>query len=170
MDKKRILIVAVTTIVIILIMIFVMSLFFLARNLEIKEVGKQEREVSENFMFREEFWYYPMKGIVIEMENDSIPIGIAGQKYELNFGRIPLKSSTTKMIDMQSQGLVRVRLLSDGNITPYITMPEKIYLKGDSKEIRIVFNGTKIGNFTGTLMIQNTIPKNILAEKIVEMI
>ncbi|UCG95914.1 MAG: hypothetical protein JSV92_02635 [archaeon] len=170
MKKINIAIVIVATLVLALIMIVSVSFLLLYHNFEIKKVDKRTMEVSENFMFREELWYYPMKSEVIEVENDTIPVGVAGQKYELNFGVIPRKSSITKTIDMGSDGMARVELRSEGDITPYMKMPEKIYLKSEKRSIKITFNGTETGNFTGTLMIRNTIPKNFLAEKIIGII
>jgi hypothetical protein len=121
-------------------------------------------------MFNDERWYYPMKGNVIELKNDTIPIGIAGQKYELNFGRIIKNSSTTKVISFDSDSFAVVEFYTSGNISPYIITPEKIYMEKENKNIRITFNGTETGIFSGTMLIRNIVPKNILAEKISRMI
>ena len=136
----------------------------------VKNVENKTVEISGNIMFRDERWYYPLKGSVVELTNDTIPIGIAGQKYELNFGRIVKNSSITKVINLDTDNFAIVEFYTSGNISPHIVRPEKIYMEGGKEDIRITFNGTEAGDFTGTMLIRNIIPKNILAEKISRMI
>lgn len=148
------------------VLLLIFTPFLLYDGVEVKEVENITTEFSENLMFREERWYYPMSGMVVEMENETIPIGVAGQKHELNFGRIPEQSSSTKIIEFGTGSPARVEFYSGGNISSLIELPEKFYLRKES-EIKITFNGSRTGNFTGTLLIRNVIPKNFLAEKII---
>lgn len=155
----------------ILIPVIVMLLWFVESFMfpvEVKSVENQTFETSENFMFREERWFYPLRGFVVESESDKIPLGIAGQTYELNFGRIPVNSSTTKILNMNSNNFAKIEFYTSGNISPYVTLPKSFYMKTDEKEVKIIFKGSDAGNFTGTLLVRSVIPKNILAEKIMK--
>ncbi len=127
-------------------------------------------ESSENIMFREEKTYYPLSGMVVKMENETIPLGIAGQTNEINFGRIPLKAYSRKYINVNSNRPAKIEIHSFGNITEFMDFPEHIFVENEEKKIRILFNGTEEGNFTGTLLIRNIIPKNFFSEKILRMI
>lgn len=159
---------ALTAAIIAVFVLLIMLLPFLSYGpVEIKEVENVTTEFSDNFMFREERWYYPMKGMVVEMQNETIPIGVAGQKYELNFGSIPQNSTSIKIINFGSEGMAKVEFYSTGNISSFVTLPENFYIRNKESEIKINFNGSHLGNFTGTLLIRNVVPKNLLAEKII---
>lgn len=158
----------------IIVLVFIVAVlllpFFFLGSVDVKEVGNMTLEVGENLMFREEKTYYPLKGMVVEMNNDTIPLGIAGQSYELNFGRIPWNSSVRKMLNFGTENFVRTDFHVSGNISKFVIMPGNFYLEKDVGEVTVTFNGTEIGNFTGTLLVRNIIPKNFLCEKILRVI
>lgn len=168
MKKINLILSAIVMILVIFILFVSWSLTQLS-DVKIKEVKNLTFEASDGNMFREEKWYYPLKGMVVPMINNTIPIGIAGQTYELDFGRIPINSSARKIINLNSNNSAKVEFYTTGNITPYMVLPENFFISGE-KKIEIIFNGTETGNFTGTLMIRNLIPRNLLAEKIMVLI
>jgi len=146
---------------------FFMSASYVMQGVEIYEVEKQTFEKSENFMFREEKWSWPIKGFVVEMQKDIIPLGIAGDTSEINFGRVPENSSTTKIMNFNAKEFARVEFYTAGNMSPYVEVPENFYMENEEMEIKLNFIGRNVGNFTGTLMIRNIIPKNFLARMMV---
>ncbi|MCK4634597.1 MAG: hypothetical protein KAT37_01865 [Candidatus Aenigmarchaeota archaeon] len=168
--KKINLVLLLISVLVVLVLTFLFSMLLPSSPVDIKTVENLTFESSENFMLKEERWFYPLKGMVVEMKNDTIPIGIAGQTYELDFGRIPHNSSVRKIINMKSDNFAKVELYTSGNISSHILLPENFYMKGQEEKITITFNGTDLGNFTGTLLIKNVIPKNILAEEIIKLI
>ncbi len=138
-------------------------------EVEVRPADNLTFEFHENLMFRDERTSYPMKGRVVEMKNETIPLGIAGQTNELDFGRIILNSTSRKVINMNSAETVKVEFYSAGNISDYIVMPEDFFMRGGN-EVKVTFNGTSLGNFTGTLMVRSVIPKNFLAEKMMGLV
>ena len=168
--KKAGLILLLISVLVVLVLTFLFSMMLPSSPVDIKTVENLTFESSENIMLKEEEWFYPLKGIVVEMGNETIPIGIAGQTYELNFGRIPHNSSVRKIINMKSDNFAKVEMYTSGNISSYIILPENFYMKGQEEKIILTFNGTDMGNFTGTLLIKNIIPKNILAEEVIKLI
>ncbi len=168
--KKASLILLLISVLVVLFLTLLFSVLLSSSPVDIKTVENLTFESSENFMLKEEIWLYPLKGIVVEMKNETIPIGIAGQTYELDFGRIPHNSSVRKTMNMKSDDFAKVEMYTSGNISPHIILPENFYMKSQEKKITITFNGTEMGNFTGTLLIKNVIPKNILAEEIIKLI
>jgi len=167
--KKACLILLLISVLVVLVLTF-FSLSLPSSPVDIKNVENLTFESSENSMFKEERWFYPLKGMVVEMKNETIPIGIAGQTYELDFGRIPHNSSVRKIINIKSDNFAKVEMYTSGNISSHILLPENFYIKGQEKKITLTFNGTDMGNFTGTLLIKNIITKNILAEEIIKLI
>jgi|GEM_PF-2408627 len=150
-------------------LVLFLPVILLPYTVNMKSVENLTFESSENFMIKEEKWFYPLKGQVIPMGNETIPIGIAGQTYEINFGRIPQNSSTRKFINLNSSNPAKTELYVSGNITPFMIFPQSLYIKGEEK-MEIAFNGTEMGNFTGTLLIRNIIPKNVLAERLMGLV
>ena len=169
MKKLKFYVLSVIAIILIIFILLISWSLTQISDVKIKEVENVTFEASDESMFREEKWYYPLKGTVVFMINDTIPIGIAGQTYELNYGRIPINSSARKAINLNSNSLAKIEFYTDGNISQYMVTPENFLIRGE-KEIEIIFNGTEVGNFTGTLVIRNIIPKNIIAEKIMALI
>ncbi len=167
--KKKFLMVNIFSVFAVLILIIFLPFIMVSLPPAVNPVENLTVNSSDIFMLKEEKYYYPMKGMVVEVTNDTIPIGIAAQTYELNFGRIPLNSTSRKILKFNSTVPTKVEFYLSGNITPYIVIPKKLYVEGEEK-LEITFNGTKVGNFTGTLLVRNIIPKNILAEKIIRMI
>ncbi|MCD6367655.1 MAG: hypothetical protein J7L45_01060 [Candidatus Aenigmarchaeota archaeon] len=135
---------------------------------EPSNVEKVKFDSRENFLFKIETWTYPMKGWVTTLENNNttIPLGFAGQTYELNFGKIPIKSNSTKFINFNTMDVAKVEFYKYGNISPYVIIPKNFELKNQSKEVKIIFTGTEPGNYTGFLVIRTIVPKNRIIERV----
>jgi len=100
-------------------------------------------------------------------------IGVATQTDELNFGRLPIGSKSTKFIDISNSFSrdSKTELFVEGNISEFVSFPNEIILApSESEEITILFNSTQIGNYTGNFTSISYVAKNSFAEKILNYI
>jgi hypothetical protein len=94
---------------------------------------------------------YPMYGQVIEPDNRSL--GIATEE-RLNFGRVPAGSTVKKTIVLNNYDTpVKVRISSEGNITPYVSVDKNDFVLSGSEEIIVSFKPVEAGSFGGDLNV-----------------
>jgi hypothetical protein len=105
---------------------------------------------------------YDMKAEVTSPDNSTL--GMAAEEH-LNFGRIPSGSKVRKTIFLvnDEQTLVKIRIMSEGDISPHISVSKNNFLLSNTSEITVTFDSENTGNFTGTLNVLAIKPKNWLA-------
>ena len=167
--KKVHLAAIIVSILIVALVLFSWVGYLLSIEPEIKQVENVTRNSNENFFFREEVWSYPIMGYAINTSYENITLGIATDRDKLHFGRIPLNSSSRKQVDINVAKKAGVIFYKAGNMTPYIIMPQPFILEGETKKITLRFEANDQGNYTGTFVIRNIIPKNIISEKVMEV-
>ena len=70
---------------------------------------------------------YDMKAFVVE----NVSLGISGDLFELNFGRMPLYAASTKYVELNYDSALpaRVNIELNGNISKFIILEKKTYNK-----------------------------------------
>lgn len=124
-------------------------------------------EHSESPFFKHSVVTYPAKVIAVDaldvMENDTIKIGVAGQTNELNFGRVPVGASTTKIIEIENneKNPARLRINVKGKMEKF-TFPEKndIMLKPGKNAVMIKCTPKEKGNYSGEIEVIISYPKD----------
>jgi hypothetical protein len=102
--------------------------------------------------------WYPMSAEVMESDNMTLGIVAEGQ---LAFGRIPAGSDVKKsiMLNNDVEGPIKIRITSDGNISPYITVSNNNFVLEGNREIEVTFKPAVEGSFSGMLKVTAIKPK-----------
>jgi hypothetical protein len=101
----------------------------------------------------------------IESFSEGLEVGIVKDPWNLNFGSIPVTSSSIRYIEMANIGNkeVRVRFRVYGNISPFVTFSERAVKlnKNETSKVKVTFNsnGAEPGNYTGRIDRIVKIPK-----------
>ena len=165
-DLLEVVILKKISIIILLILGFATLVFFI-RNSE-NQTDKLNSTVTpgvrEGYFFGTMTVKYPIFGEVVIPENDSdIPLGVAVQTYELNFGRAPKEMNVSKMLNLSNSRFTPVKFLveSYGNISKFLYIPkEKFIIPSNMDEkLTITFDTRQPGNFTGELIVRVVYPK-----------
>ncbi|MFB6075518.1 MAG: hypothetical protein ABEK17_00070 [Candidatus Aenigmatarchaeota archaeon] len=152
---------------ILIVILMILSFFITYPLVSPKEPNRIPRkssyEYNDYLFYRTELVKYPMSGQSVRVNNSNFTLGFAGQTYELHFGKIPLNSSTTKILNMSSKKDVKIKTYKFGNISNSIIVDKEFWLSGE-KELKVKFEPEYSGNFTGVLMIRSIIPNNVLSK------
>ncbi len=105
---------------------------------------------------------YPMMAEVIEYDNTSLGMAI-DEKF--NFGRSPTGSTVRKILVLNNEepAPVKVKITSEGNISPFIEVSRNDFLLDGSAEIEVAFHASDVGSFDGTLNVEIVKPNNWLS-------
>ena len=143
-----------------LLLVFLISFIFL----EVSPFFVNEcRDICINTTFdyvftREKILCYPASASVTELNtSEKIKIGIALDTNQLNFGKLYINYSSGKYITLENnyRKPMYIRIFACGNISDFLEYPPALVLKPkERKNIKILFNATEIGNFTGYLLIK----------------
>ena len=143
-----------------ILVIFVLLIFaFTYKN----PVSSSEGTVEyTGLFFSERVTRYPMVAEVTDSENNTL--GIAVEEH-LNFGRIPSGSDVRKtlLLNNDDPNDVKIRMTSEGDISPYVFFNNNNFIFSESEEIEITFKSDDGGNFTGILSVAAIKPRNWLA-------
>ena len=175
-NRKRAFKVLLILILFLIILIFssiILYLYYFEKNRTPERiVDKLKFEREEGNLFIKEVVRYPAMGNVTSFvsENNTIKLGVTTQTDELNFGVVPENLTVRKFINLKNnkKGSVKICIISYGNIKDFIKVKDgnDIILKGnETKEVEILFNATKIGNYKGEIDVIIRKPKYWVLEK-----
>ncbi len=117
------------------------------------------------FLFKKEVTRYPIKVSIKPLEGNKsrINFGIAGEKYELNFGYMPLNTSSMKFIEIKNENNLpsKIWIRVYGNVTDLVEVNNSNFTlgSGEERKINVLLNATKLGNYSGELDIESKTPK-----------
>lgn len=118
---------------------------------------------AESFLVKSQEMNFDVNGTAEDMEDNSTKnLGIVTEP-NLEFGRAALGTSYYKFIQVNSTNQALVTLTAEGNISDQISYPEKSYFQG-SEELKIEFNATEQGYYTGTLNMKIRTSENSLGK------
>lgn len=128
-------------------------------------VKSRNIEESESYLFYTKLDRIPMRGNITPfiMVNKTLPIGIAAQTDEFNWGRVPEGVEVVKFLEIGNRrgrdG--KVNIMVYGDIRPYIKVgsEEFIIKNGTKEEIQISFEGNASGSYSGEVDVLVRIPK-----------
>lgn len=112
---------------------------------------------DDNMFFKRIIVRYPTRGNVttFNISEKKISVGIAPERDELNFGRVPEGVTIRKFINIQNNEdcTVKTFIRVYGDIRPLIKIrDEEIILeKNGQREVQIAFNATWVGAYTGEI-------------------
>jgi len=149
------------TILIVLILGFI---FILYNSFEFKTSGfvvNRTVETSETPFFYYEIVRYPSNVEIFEpKKTDTIKIGITGDPWNINFGKLSAGMIGERYINLANykEEPFRVRLVSHGNISSMVsfTSDDMVLKKGKEVKVTVFLNttiSTKPGNYTGEIDI-----------------
>lgn len=97
-------------------------------------------------------------------DGNNTSIGLAAS-HNLNFGAYETEANVTKFVKMNTGNYTVLSTLeAEGNITEFITYPDKVYFQG-VKRIPVKANPQKVGYYTGNVTVKTQIPKNEVGKK-----
>jgi hypothetical protein len=107
---------------------------------------------------------FPANATVVNVTaNDTKRLGIVTNP-QLRFGTIPEGAKSHKFLLMNAPKKSLVLVDSEGNISEFLDFERKIYFKGQ-EELRILFNGSKTGFYTGEVRLKTQAPKDRWGER-----
>ena len=112
---------------------------------------------------------YPMMAEAIEPDNTSL--GMAAEE-KFNFGRSPVGSIVRKtlVISNDEPGPVKVKIIPEGSIAPFIELSRNNFLLEGSADVEVSFHASETGSFYGTLNVEIVKPNNWLSGWLLEWI
>lgn len=116
---------------------------------------------------KEEFSFDSNASVYNATGNRTKNLGVVTEP-NLDFGRIPQGSSTIKFINVDAPNKSILTLSSSGNISEHLIYGDKQYFEGE-KELRVRFNGSQVGYFTGSLDVNAEMPRNRWGMKWLEL-
>lgn len=122
---------------------------------------------TENLFFKKHMTRYPVTGMVVnttlgEKNQTLIPIGVAAEATELNFGRVAITTKVRKILFLKNNENLpaKFHLRMYGNISEFTEFERDFILNPkETKEIKIIFNAFKLGNYTGEFDVIAFVPK-----------
>lgn len=126
---------------------------------------------SENLIFRVKEWKYPMKAQVQKKNKSKTYLGVSTSTNKMNFGIIPKGAVVTKFLNITSPAgkKTKIKLEGKGKIGKKLEIGQNFfYLNGERKQVRISFNGSEIGNYSGSLAIKSITSKNSLFDPLLK--
>ncbi len=145
---------------------------------EVSYTTSIETDYTENIFFKYSITTFPIKVEVKEVEdlmsNDSVKIGIAGQRNELNFGRIPVGASTTKILEIKNNektsAKAKVEVFGPMSSFTVGIDTEKLLPSSKKSEIKIKCEPLSTGNYTGELKVVIISPKSSSFEQLLKLV
>jgi hypothetical protein len=129
-------------------------------------VKEQTVEESESSLFYTKLVRIPTRGNVTPfiLVNRTIPIGIAQQTSELNWGRVPEGVGVVKFLDISNRRERdgKVNIMVYGDIKPYIKVDSGgvfIIRSGTKEEIQLAFESNSSGSYSGEMDVLVRVPK-----------
>jgi len=131
-------------------------------------VSSISKETSSDPFFTYTVIKYPavIEAVNVEdiTENSTVKIGVAGQTTELNFGRIPIGASSSKILETENNEKVKslVRFDAIGNISRFIIVEQgnKFFLERGKHKIKVKCVPKEKGNYTGVVTMAIITPKS----------
>ncbi len=117
----------------------------------------------EGYLLNTEITRYPVKAEVFNQNNSKINIGIAGQRNELHFGRLPVTAVSRKTIEFENKknSYSKIYIKTYGDTADSMKAGKNTFIiePETKRTIQIAFNASKTGNHSGELDIIAKIPK-----------
>jgi hypothetical protein len=138
-------------------------------------VQTEKHEVRSHWLFVQQLSRYPAWANVTEYNRSSakINIGVANQPYELVFGRLPISTTSRKIISISNKDVrpTRVRIFAFGDASEFMRYPDTFLMAaGESREIAVEFDADVSGVYDGELVVRNTVPRYSFLDFLVEVI
>ena len=99
----------------------------------------------------------------MKLDEEKVKIGVATQKYELNFGTVPHGVTVRKVIKLRNNEPrpAKIKFKACGSIKPFITFQENDVVLNPSeyREFEVSFNAGRVGNFTGAVDVIIKVPR-----------
>lgn len=113
---------------------------------------------------------YNLKANVTELRinNSKMLIGVSNNPDELNFGVLPVNLSIIKLLYLKNNEETKavVKLAINGNISGFVEVTEECFIleSKENKQVKLLFNGAKKGNYIGKINIDIITPKYAILE------
>ena len=156
-----------------LLIAFILIVFFLLFTVSFQKepkvfVKNKTEKYTENLFFKKQIIKYPVIGSVVnttlgEENKTIIPIGIAADSSEINFGRTAVTTVVKKILNLKNRESIPVKfhLRAYGNISRFMNFEKDFVLNaGETKKIEVKFNAAQTGNYTGEFDITVLVPKH----------
>lgn len=114
---------------------------------------------------KQEIEYNVSAKVVPRQKNISVGVD-AGRN--MNFGKIPRKNNVTKFINISTGRTYNLDITVDGNISKYLKFKDSNKGTG-TNNIPVEMVGAETGNYTGSLKLEITTPKNSQGETWMEL-
>jgi hypothetical protein len=98
----------------------------------------------------------------VNTTGDNLQLGLVADS-KLDFGEVPVESSSTKFINISTDNYARVRLDASGEIADKLDYKKQVWVDGD-ESISVKFEADEEGSFEGKMTIKTLMAKNNLGK------
>ena len=100
----------------------------------------------------------------IVKRKQNISVGVdAGNN--MNFGKVPKQNNITKFINISAKTGYKIEIETEGNISEQLRYRDELLKDGGASKIPVELIGNRIGNYTGSMKLTITTPKNMPGER-----